>query len=696
MKIVAKMLAGFGAICGIVAVLGISMVWSLASLDRSADLVIGKRAPAVDSLGEIEIALGKALAALRGYMLTGLKTQTELRAEAWQRIGDEETKLDALITLVADADDQAKWAETKKILAELKAVQDKVEAMVGTPEALPATALLMGESAPMVDTMLKSLTAMIDQEQMLEATPERKALLITIVNARGRLTGAVADLRGFLATGDEKLKTEFQEKRQSAVAAMADLKTKTAYLIADQSEQFATLMKMQAEFGPISDQIIKIRSGNDWNVPLSILKNEALPRVARLDELIDGQQQADGTYAGGVSSNQKALMQSDTAKLNQLTDVMEYLAWALLAAGIVLGCVIAVVTARSIVKPLGMLNGVMRRLADRDLSVEVVGQARSDEIGEMAKTVQVFKDNMNETEQLRAEQEATKTRTEQERRKVMLDLADTFEASVGGVVTIVTAAAEELQKTAQAMSATAEETSRQSNAVAAASEQMSQNVQTVASATEELSASIGEISNQVTESTRIISAAVAQASDTNAKVKLLSEAAQKIGDVVTLINQIAGQTNLLALNATIEAARAGEAGKGFAVVASEVKNLATQTARATDEIAAQVRAIQDSTGSAAHAIDGIAQTVNRVSEISTAIAGAVEEQGAATQEIARNVQQASAGTTEVSSNIIGVTQASQQTSAGSTQVLAAASEMARNGERLKKEVGDFLNMIRNQ
>jgi methyl-accepting chemotaxis protein len=223
---------------------------------------------------------------------------------------------------------------------------------------------------------------------------------------------------------------------------------------------------------------------------------------------------------------------------------------------------------------------------------------------------------------------------------------------------------------------------------------MTQNVQTVASATEELAASIREIGNQVTESTGIISGAVEQAEDTNGKVRLLADAAQKIGDVVTLINEIASQTNLLALNATIEAARAGEAGKGFAVVASEVKNLATQTAKATEEIAAQVRAIQDSTDQSAKAIGEISHTINRVNEISTAIASAVEEQGAATQEISRNVQQASSGTAEVTSNIIGVTQASQQTSAGSSQVLSAASELARNGERLRSEVEDFLKTVR--
>src|SRR5581483_45229 len=304
-----------------------------------------------------------------------------------------------------------------------------------------------------------------------------------------------------------------------------------------------------------------------------------------------------------------------------------------------------------------------------------------------------FKDSMLEADGLREEQEAAKHRAEAERRKSMLDLADRFEANVGSVVGSVTTAATSLQHTAQAMSATAEQTTRQSAAVAAASEETTQNVQTVSSATEELSASIGEITNQVNESTRIVGEAVAQANDTNAKVQGLAEAAQKIGDVVRLINDIAGQTNLLALNATIEAARAGEAGKGFAVVASEVKTLATQTAKATEEIGGQVRAIQDATDRSVAAVQGIGQTIGRINEIATTVASAVEEQGAATKEIARNVQQAATGATEVSSNIGGVTAAAQQTGAAASQVLASAGDLAKNGSVLRREVDNFLRTI---
>jgi methyl-accepting chemotaxis protein len=347
-----------------------------------------------------------------------------------------------------------------------------------------------------------------------------------------------------------------------------------------------------------------------------------------------------------------------------------------------------------IARPISASVANLTELSQGNKNVDIYGVDRKDEIGEIAGTMQVFKENLIEGDRLRAEQEATKLRNEGERRQSMLDLAARFESSVGSVVEGVQSAASELQSTAKSMTATAEETSRQSTAVASASEETTQNVQTVASATEELTASIQEIGGQVNESSRIVGEAVAQADDTNAKVQSLSEAAQKIGDVVRLINDIAGQTNLLALNATIEAARAGDAGKGFAVVASEVKILATQTAQATEEIASQVRSIQDATSRSAQAIQAITGTINRVNEISTSIAGAIQEQGAATQEISRNIQQAAQGTTEVSANISSVTMAAEQTGTAANDVLTAATELGKNGAVLKTEVDQFLRSLR--
>ncbi len=292
--------------------------------------------------------------------------------------------------------------------------------------------------------------------------------------------------------------------------------------------------------------------------------------------------------------------------------------------------------------------------------------------------------------------ELEKAQLAREKKTSQNQLADRFESEVGGVVGNISAAATELQATAESMSATAEETSSQAGTVAAASEQATANVQTVSAATEELTASIKEIQSQVAQSTRKITEAVAQANAANEKVLSLTQAAQKIGSVVDIIREIAGQTNLLALNATIEAARAGEAGKGFAVVASEVKSLAGQTAKATEEIAQQVGHIQSETQHSVEAIQLITGMIDEVNRTATAIAAAVEEQGTATQEIARNVAEAAQGTQEVSSNITGVREAAQTTGAASSQVLSAAGELARHGEALKAQVSTFLNNVRNQ
>ena len=361
---------------------------------------------------------------------------------------------------------------------------------------------------------------------------------------------------------------------------------------------------------------------------------------------------------------------------------------------IVIGALFAVLIGRAISRPIVRMTEAMGVLADGDLTVTVPAVGRKDEIGEMADAVQVFKDNALEVERLRKEQEEQERRVAEEKRRQMMELADGFESSVGTIIGSVSSASTELQQTAQSMSSTAEETSNQSAAVAAASEEASSNVGTVATSTEELSSSISEISRQINESKRISTQAADDAEAANEAVRGLADAAQKIGDVVNLISDIAEQTNLLALNATIEAARAGEAGKGFAVVASEVKSLATQTAKATEEIAAQVSGMQSATDGTVQSIDGITKVIAQLSENAAAVASAVEEQNAATQEIARSVQEASSGTQEVASNIVGVQQAAEQTGAASAQVLGASEELAKQSETLRGEVDRFVSGLR--
>jgi methyl-accepting chemotaxis protein len=365
---------------------------------------------------------------------------------------------------------------------------------------------------------------------------------------------------------------------------------------------------------------------------------------------------------------------------------------ALIVAGVgLLGFLIS----RSVSRPLSAMRAAMIELANGNFAVVLPGLGRKDEIGEIAQAVETFK---IKAEQKAQQEAAAKIRQDQLtaelRKRDMYKLADEFEGAVGEIIETVSSASTELEASARTWTATAARSQELATLVAAASEEASANVQSVASAAEEMSSSVNEISRQVQQSAHIASDAVGQAKKTNDSVGELAKAAARIGDVVELINTIAGQTNLLALNATIEAARAGEAGRGFAVVASEVKALAEQTAKATGEISQQVSGIQNATETSVGAIREIGDTIGKMSEISSTIASAVEEQGAATQEISRNVQLAALGTTQVSSNISDVQRGATETGSASSQVHSAAQSLSRDSNRLKMEVDKFLNSVR--
>jgi methyl-accepting chemotaxis protein len=385
------------------------------------------------------------------------------------------------------------------------------------------------------------------------------------------------------------------------------------------------------------------------------------------------------------------------AYLDDLDAKLKPIAWLLglsiLGIAILAGS-IAWMIGRSISRPLGQLGARMRALADGALEAEIPGVGRGDEIGAMAATVQIFKDNAVRIRGLEQAEAATQARAAAERRAAMEGIASDFERSVNGIVRTVSSAAAGMQTTAQSMTATASDASARAATVSAASDSASSNVGTVAAAAEELSSSVTEISRQVTRSSEIANKAVSDAERTNATVQVLSTGAEKIGEVVKLIHSIAAQTNLLALNATIEAARAGESGRGFAVVASEVKALANQTAKATEEISAQVAAMQSSTSDAVAAINGIAQTIAQMSEITIGISAAIEEQGAATREIARNIQSVATGSSEISAHIGGVTTAAAATGSAATDVLANARELDNQSGMLRNAVDGFLAKVR--
>ncbi len=547
-----------------------------------------------------------------------------------------------------------------------------------------------------------------DFERLVALRNERETLIATIVNAKG------AEIRTAFSEAVQLEKRGGSLDRTVIVAGFSEqfllVRVLAARFVAEHKPE--DLTRIRSDLAALQSKTKSLLSGLADDQPTKGKLTEiaaklpdfvaGIEKIASLDtELRAVREEAMERNGQGVNERIGAIRQNaiaDQEKLQRMTDAAvssaKSLGLAVTVAALLLGGLLAWLISRAITRPLGGITLAMGRLAQGDLAVNVTDAQRRDEIGALARALEIFKTNAQEMKRLEAEQAAAEQRAATERKQAMLRLADNFEGAVQGIVETVASAATGMQRAATALSSTATQASERSTIVAAASEQASVNVQTVASATEELSASIGEIGHQVENSTRIARQAVSDAERANGTIQGLVAAAEQIGQVVDLISGIAAQTNLLALNATIEAARAGEAGKGFAVVASEVKALATQTSRATDEIQSKVQEIQSATGGARTAIGSIGQTISQMSEIAATIAAAIEEQGAATRDIASNVSQAAHGTEEVSSNIVGVSNAVQQTGAAAHDVRATSESLATEADRLRREVGAFIATVR--
>jgi len=452
-------------------------------------------------------------------------------------------------------------------------------------------------------------------------------------------------------------------------------------------EHTQTITQLRGHFEDLMrdyDRIKPLALANKNEEAIAILNEKFDPK---LDALRDDNVKLTDQVRGAMDENSDQLTQGSVFSRN--------LVLSLSGIGLLVFGGLAFYIARfTIAGPMGRLTNAMTNVAGGNLMVTVPGLGRGDEIGKLAAALETFKANGIRARELEEEAKRTELRAVEERRRAMLQMADNFEASVKGVVSLVASAATELNANAQSLAAGAEQARSQTSIVSAATEQTSANVQTVAASAEEMTSSIGEITRQVGNSASIARAAAERAQDTNKTIQSLANEADAIGAVVQLIADIASQTNLLALNATIEAARAGDAGKGFAVVASEVKNLANQTAKATEDISARISGIQQATGSAVAATMEITRTIGEINEIATTIAAAVEEQDAATREIARNVQQAAVGTQEISNNISGVQQTAQETSLSAANVLDAARSLSREAEALRGEVDGFIQKVR--
>ncbi|MBH5367410.1 methyl-accepting chemotaxis protein [Bradyrhizobium glycinis] len=511
------------------------------------------------------------------------------------------------------------------------------------------------------------------------------------VRVLGEIRAAVITYRNVVRehmlseTLDEKLAAEQTAATVTEMLAKARKNYEPMITSPEERALYAEWSKLWAEYQKGAEDVMELSRMEAGKVPHASheLNTKTVNKIGlKSDEVL--QKDIDLNTKGG---NQAATDAADSYAYTFM------LVSAILGAAIVIGIAVSFYLVRDVSSGINSITLPMQALGRGDLSAEVPHRGEKTEIGVMADVLQIFKEALI-AKKAADEAAAADAEAKIERGRRVDNITREFETMIGEIVQTVSSASSQLEASASTLTATADRSQRLATTVAGASEEASTNVQSVASATEEMASSVGEISRQVQESARMAGDAVGQARATTERVSELSKAAARIGDVVELINTIAGQTNLLALNATIEAARAGEAGRGFAVVASEVKALAEQTAKATGEIGQQISGIQAATNDSVGAIKEISSTIERLSEISSAIAAAVEEQGAATQEIARNVQQAAHGTQQVSSNITDVQRGATETGTASSQVLSAAQMLSNDSSRLKTEVSRFLTSVR--
>ena len=693
LKLRGRLIGGFGLMIALTVCIVVFTLWQVSSISSVGDRIVKLRTPTAAASSGLVNDINASLAALRGYMLTGNAKFKVGRAGVWDEIDQISANMDRLSAQWTNPKNVQAWKDMKVTLAEFRAAQAKVEAIAHTIDEQPATKILVTQAAPLASVLVSEITNIITLERDLPATPERKALLGMMADTRGTTARGLASIRAFLLTGDQKFKKSFDVMWKKNIVRFGDLKKNKHLLSPQQLKSFEKFDVARTKFAPLPPQMFEIRASKKWNMANYTLITEAAPRAGKILTVLQGPDDGKGHRTGGMVYNQKKLLETDAAANSDSINQLTIMGWVLLLVSIALGGALTFVMIRAIVGPVLAMTSSMAELAEGNLKTEIPAQDREDEIGDMAAAVQVFKDNMIRTEEL-TEAQRKEDEIQKKRGEAIDTLTKDFDSMITDSLGVVSASATTMSGSADQMRTIADQTTERSATVASASEQASANVQTVASAAEEMASSIHEISRQVASSSEVSNSAVDESRRATEQVQGLVEASQRIGEVVNLINDIASQTNLLALNATIEAARAGDAGKGFAVVASEVKNLATQTAKATEEISGQIGEIQEATGGAVTAIEGISKTIEQISEIGNSISAAVEEQGVATQEISRNVQEAAQGTQEVNKNISDVNTGAQETGQAAGQVMEATHDLTQQADNLKKGVEKFLTDVR--
>jgi methyl-accepting chemotaxis protein len=709
-------------------------IFAVNGIGTTVDRLVTLRAPVSIRSTEMVGNLYSTLATLRGYLLTGNPQGKADRNAMWKELDTTAADLDRMVERFTNPENKVKWTEAKAIMRDFRSAQDKAEAIAFSPDAFPATKILTAEAGPRAQAMFDDITKIINEEESLEATPERKRLLKMMADVRGNLAAATAQLRLYLLTGDKGDRDRFVAPWDVMKKALAALTAQQHLLTASQKAALESFNKSQAEFMPIRERMVAMRESPQWNMPVHILVTEAAPRALKLLDLLDGSKGADGTRSGGIKTNQQRMLTVESAEIRSDISFLEWAELVLLVLGMAGAAGIVMLMSRSMIKPIRALTSGMFELASGKFDVVLPGLGRKDEIGDIAGAVETFKVKAAEKAQHEADEQLKRQRAEaeaqakiaEERAKVAerqaqaaeetaralgslgeglthlakgdltFRLNDEFAETYRQIKDDFNLAIGKLQETIKAIADSANEVSNASTEIATATTDLSQRTEEQAASLEQTSASMEEISATVKKNAESAQQASTSAASTRevasrggevvaeavSAMSRIEESSRKISDIIGVIDEIARQTNLLALNAAVEAARAGDAGRGFAVVASEVRSLAQRSSQAAKDIKdlitssnSQVQEGVDLVNRAGQSLNEIVEAIKGVANVVSDIAGASAEQ--------------SGGIDQVNKALTQMDEVTQQNSALVEQNAATAKNLEQQSAAMGARVATF-------
>ena len=698
LRMTGRLFVGFGAMVALLMLATGYTIFAVSGINATVERLVTLRVPVAVQSTELVGNLYSTLATLRGYLLTGNPQGKLDRAAMWKELDTTAAKFDKMAERFTNPENRKKWADTKATMAEFRTAQDKAEAIAFTADAFPATKILSSEAGPRAQTMFADISKMINEEEGLEATAERKRLLKAMADVRGNFAASTAQLRMYLLTGDKSDRDGFTAPWNTMTAALAIVQQQKQLLTPTQQTSLGSFTKLQSEFVALRDRMIAVRESPQWNMPVHILVTEAAPRALKILDLLDGPKGADGTRSGGIKTNQQAMLALESGEIRSDISLLHWSEVILLFVGMAAAGLIIFKLTRVIIAPLRELTGGMIQLASGKFDIVLPGLERKDEIGDIAGAVETFKVKAAEKAQAEADEALQRQKAEAEAQAKIAEeraraaelqvkaaeeqavafrslakgldslsqgdltfrLSEGFTADYKQIRDDFNSAIGQLQETIKAIADTAIEVANASGEIATATTDLSQRTEEQAASLEQTSASMEQISatvkknadsaivaSQSASATREVAnrggEVVAQAVEAMSRIEGSSK---QMADIIGVIDEIARQTNLLALNAAVEAARAGDAGRGFAVVASEVRSLAQRSSQAAKDISQlinnstlQVKDGVDLVNRAGQQLKDIVESINGVAAIVTDIANASSEQASGIEQVNKALTQ---------------------------------------------------------